>query len=90
MIEEYPKKLSSVKNKRIISIGRIVEGKRIDEIVEIASKVDKSWEFIIIGDGDKSLHILIEDIEGRHVAVYIEELTSSHIPRLVHSDVYAL
>lgn len=53
MIESYPKKLSTLKNKRIISIGRIVPGKRVDEIVEIASKIDKSWEFIIIGDGDK-------------------------------------
>ena len=25
----------------------------MDEIVEIASRVDSSWEFVIIGDGDK-------------------------------------
>ncbi|MBQ7104280.1 MAG: O-antigen ligase family protein [Bacilli bacterium] len=52
MIEKYPSKLSSLKNKKVISIGRIVEGKRIDEIIEIASYC-KDLEFEIIGDGDK-------------------------------------
>ena len=52
MIEKYPSELSTLKNKRVISIGRIVEGKRVDEIVEIACEF-RDWEFVIIGDGDK-------------------------------------
>ena len=52
MVDKYPDELASLKNKRVISIGRIVEGKRVDEIVEIACEF-RDWEFIIIGDGDK-------------------------------------
>ncbi len=52
MIVNYPAKLSDLKNKKVISIGRIVPGKRVDEIVAIAEHFPK-WEFEIIGDGDK-------------------------------------
>jgi len=53
MLVSYPNRVSKLDTKRIISIGRIVEGKRVDEIIEIASLLDNSWEFVIIGDGDK-------------------------------------
>lgn len=52
MIDKFPDEVASLKEKRVISIGRVVEGKRIDEIVEIASEF-LDWEFVIIGDGDK-------------------------------------
>ena len=47
MVDKYPDELASLKNKRVISIGRIVEGKRVDEIVEIACEF-RDWEFIIL------------------------------------------
>lgn len=51
IVTKYPKKRATLKTNRIISIGRIVVGKCIDEIVEIAAKCPE-FEFIIIGSGD--------------------------------------
>lgn len=92
MIEEYPKKLSNVKNKRIISIGRIVEGKRIDEIVEIASQVDKSWEFIIIGDGDKfdSICELIDKKKTSNVKMLGSMKNEDALKYLVDSSIFIM
>ncbi|MBR6690045.1 MAG: glycosyltransferase [Bacilli bacterium] len=51
MISVDINKKSSLDNKIIISVGRLVEGKRVDEAIEIFSKINNDYKFIIVGDG---------------------------------------
>lgn len=47
-------KVSNLKNKNIISVGRLHEGKKIDELITIFSKIkNKKSKFYIIGDGNE-------------------------------------
>lgn len=58
-------KTSDLNNRNIISVGRLHEGKRIDELIRIFSKVKyKSSKLYIIGDGDEYLNLLriIDDL----------------------------
>lgn len=68
MIVNYPKKLADLNNKQIISIGRIVKLKRVDEIVDI-SKNFPDWDFVIIGDGDQFSDIkkMVDDKKASNV-----------------------
>ncbi len=52
MIVDFPRRTANLKSGTVISIGRLVEGKRVDEIVEVAAKIPKV-NFEIIGDGDQ-------------------------------------
>lgn len=51
MIEVDKFKQTSLNNNKIISVGRLVEGKRINEIIDIFSHIDNKYELIIVGDG---------------------------------------
>lgn len=50
---EITKKKSLLNNKRFITIGRLVEGKNIEEMIEILAEVLKkyNWELVICGEG---------------------------------------
>lgn len=51
MLEEITNKKSNLTNKNVIFVGRLDIGKRINEIIDIASKIDNDWTFSIIGSG---------------------------------------
>ena len=52
MLEEIVHKSSNLDNNNVIFVGRLDAGKRINEIIVIASKLkDNKWTFKIIGDG---------------------------------------
>lgn len=54
MLTENNAKVSNLKNKNIISVGRLHAGKKIDELITIFSKIkNKKSKFYIIGDGDE-------------------------------------
>lgn len=54
MLTDFPKKTSTLKNKNIISVGRLHEGKKIDELIKIFSLLEtKKSKLYIIGDGDE-------------------------------------
>lgn len=59
-------KLSKLKDNKVISIGRLVPGKRISEMIEIA-KHFPDWEFEVIGDGEEKEH-LEEKISSYHLS----------------------
>lgn len=51
MLEEINHNKSNLTNKNVIFVGRLDIGKRINEIIDIASKIDNEWTFSIIGSG---------------------------------------
>lgn len=54
MLEKKINKKSSLTEKNIISVGRLHEGKRIDELINIFSKIDnKNSKLFIIGSGEE-------------------------------------
>lgn len=58
MLDKIPDESSDLKNKNIISICRLHEGKKLDELVEIFSKIEnKSSKLYLIGDGDEGQKI---------------------------------
>lgn len=66
MLSDFPTKKTDLKNKNFISVSRLDEGKRIDEIIKIFSKINnKDSELYIIGDGKEftKLQQLIEDLK---------------------------
>lgn len=65
MLEEVNHKKSNLNNKNAIFVGRLDVGKRINEIIDIASKIDNDWTFSIIGSGreKESLENQIKDLK---------------------------
>ena len=66
VIDKIPEKLSSLKEKRIITIGRLSEEKGYKDLIDIFKQVHKEypdWHLDIIGDGKEktSLQKLIDD-----------------------------
>jgi len=54
MLEKEVSKKSLLKEKNIISVGRLHEGKRIDDLIRIFSKIDnKNSKLFIIGSGEE-------------------------------------
>ena len=52
MLESIPSKKSLLEDNNIITVSRLDEGKRNDEIIKIFSKLNnKKWKLYIIGDG---------------------------------------
>ena len=51
MLEEINYKKSNLTTKNVIFVGRLDKGKRINEIIDISSKIDNDWTFNIIGSG---------------------------------------
>ena len=64
MLYEIPKKESKLKDKNIITVSRLDEGKRNDDIIKAFSKLkENDWKLYIIGDGKEynNLNKLIEE-----------------------------
>ena len=59
MLTKLDNKISDLNNRNVISVGRLHEGKRINELIKIFSKVKyKSSKLYIIGDGDEYMNLL--------------------------------
>lgn len=73
MLTKLSDKVSDLGNRNVISVGRLHEGKRIDELIRIFSKVKyKSSKLYIIGDGDEYFNLLkIIDELGLNDRVYL-------------------
>jgi len=66
MLEKEVSKKSLLKEKNIISVGRLHEGKRIDDLIRIFSKIDnKNSKLFIIGSGEEEekLKKLIKELK---------------------------
>lgn len=66
MLLDNNAKETNLKSKNIISVGRLHEGKKIDELITIFSKLkNKKSKFYIIGDGDeyKNLENQIDELK---------------------------
>ena len=64
MLYEIPNKESKLKDKNIITVSRLDEGKRNDDIIKAFSKLkENDWKLYIIGDGKEynNLNRLIEE-----------------------------
>ena len=58
--------LSKLKDKNIITVSRLDEGKKIDDIIRAFSKLkEKDWKLYVIGDGKEynNLNSLIDELE---------------------------
>ena len=65
MLLEIPKETSSLKEKNILSLGRLDYGKKNDDIIRAFSKLeDKEWKLYILGDGNEmnNLSKLIKEL----------------------------
>ena len=66
MLTKLEGKVSDLKSKNIISVGRLHKGKCIDELIKIFSKLNtKSSKLYIIGTGDEYINLthLIDDLK---------------------------
>ena len=66
MLYEIPNKESKLKDRNIITVSRLDEGKKIDDIIRAFSKLkEKDWKLYIIGDGKEynNLNSLIDELE---------------------------
>lgn len=57
-------KKSSLNNKRVLFIGRLIKNKGIHFFDEIAHNIPKDWKFSIIGDGPLQEHV--KHLTGKH------------------------
>ena len=57
MISDINTKKSDLSTKHIISVGRLHEGKRINELIDIVSKCKNIEKFYIIGNGEEYLNL---------------------------------
>lgn len=91
MMSRNSYKQSTLDKKVVVSVSRLDSGKRVNEIIDIASKVrDLNWKFKIIGDGPEynNLKKQINDLKLNEVVELkgmlsnndvVKELTSSSI-----------
>ncbi len=64
MLGFLPTSKSDLKGQNIISVGRLHEGKKVDDLIRISSKLKNLGKFYIIGDGDEydSLNKLVKEL----------------------------
>ena len=89
--ENLPK--TNLNNKKIISVGRLVELKRFNEIIDIFSKLNKKYELVIVGDGieRKKLEKQINDLElNDRIHLVGWKSTNEVIELLKQSDVFVM
>ena len=53
MLSNTEVKLANLDSKNIISVGRLHVGKKVDELVDIVSKIENYNKFYIVGDGEE-------------------------------------
>lgn len=94
MMSKNSYKQSSLDKKVIVSVSRLDSGKRINEIIDIASKVrDLNWKFKIIGDGIEynNLKKQIADLNLNDVVELKGMLSNNEVvEELTNSSIYVM
>lgn len=94
MMSRNSYKQSSLDQKTVISVSRLDSGKRVNEIIDIASKVkDLNWKFKIIGDGAEynNLQKQIDDLNLNEVVELKGMLTNNEVvEELTNSSIYVM
>ena len=93
MISTEGKNKTTLNNKTIISVGRLDEGKKIDEAIEIFSKINNNFKFIIVGDGaekDKLNNLIIEKHLEKRVELVGYKTNSEVINLLSNADIFIM
>ena len=93
MISTEGKNKTLLNNKRIISVGRLTEGKKIEEAIDIFSKIDTNFKFIIVGDGEEK-NKLAQLIKEKKLEKKVELLgyknNSEVLELLSNSDIFIM
>ena len=94
MIDTNHSYRSDLKNKKIISVGRLDKNKRINEAINIFSKLKSNWTFEIIGDGveRKALEAQIKSDENinKRVKLLGYKKPSDVMKLLSNSDIFIM
>lgn len=94
MITVDPNKKSDVKNKNIISVGRLHTGKRLNELIEIYDKANiKDSKLFIIGDGDEfnNLSSLIKEKKLEEKVLLLGYMNHDEIEEyMLNSSMFAM
>ena len=94
MMSRNSYKQSTLDKKVVVSVSRLDSGKRVNEIVDIASKVrDLNWKFKIIGDGPEynSLKQQINDLKLNEVVELKGMLSNNDVVKeLTNSSIYVM
>lgn len=90
----YPKKVSSCKNKTIISVGRLEAQKGYDELVEVWNKLFKKypdWKLEIYGEGSlkKELQEKIDTL-GMNNSLLLKGTDKRIMKRYLESSIYVM
>lgn len=94
MLTNITDKRSSLKSNNIISVGRLHEGKRVNELIDIFSKIEnKKSKFYIIGDGDEynNLKNQINDLKLKDRVFLLGYKNQSEIEKyLIDSNIFVM
>lgn len=94
MLEYIPNKESTLDDKNIITISRLDEGKRNDEIIKAFSKINnKDWKLYIIGDGKEfdNLSKLIKQLDLEKQVILTGYKNKSEIEKyLLKSSIFLM
>ncbi len=87
-------KESSLKNKRIISVGRLKDVKGFDDLIKIFKNISykyNDWELYIVGDGSQREYLQsIINENNLEDKVFIKPFTRNIIDEYLKSSIYAL
>ena len=91
---ETDKSISNLKNKIIISVGRLDKVKAFDELIKIFKKVNnKDWKLVIVGDGPEynNLNNLIKELKLDNNVELVGFKTSDELNKLYKdSSIYIM
>lgn len=90
----YPEKISTCKNKTIISVGRLVEQKGYNDLIEVWSKLFQKypeWKLEIYGDGPlrKELQEKIDTL-GMDSSLLLKGADKNIMERYLESSIYVM
>lgn len=87
-------KESSLKNKRIISVGRLEDVKGFDDLIQIFKNISykyNDWKLYIVGDGSQKQYLQsIINKNNLEDKVFIKPFTRNIIDEYLKSSIYAL
>lgn len=94
MLIDYPKKLSKLDKKNIIYVGRLHSEKRVNELINIFSKIDnKNSKFYIVGDGKElqNLECIIKKLKLKTKVKLLGYLNNNDIEKhMLDSSVFVM
>lgn len=90
-LEKIPERISDLKGKNIISVGRLAPEKDYEELIKVFSKIDSSfeeWKLHIVGDGDEreKLQNIINEKQLEHRIILHGFLDKNEIEILMYQS----